>query len=79
MGHTQIKCKCGHCGLHFLFCSWEPERRLATQIYCPECGKTGRLLLWREESTRQIFEVVPGPAEIIGMIGNWPLPEETQT
>ena len=37
-GHTQLKCKCVSCGLHFIILTWEPETHKAESIVCPECG-----------------------------------------
>ena len=63
--HTQIKAKCLRCGLHFVICTWHPERHTADTITCPECGqKDGMYCVWEEKVPDPIFTVVPGPANL---------------
>jgi len=60
-----IKCKCMRCGLHFAGYSWDWDWRPAC---CPECGQQeGAFVIWREPSEQQIFEHVPGRAELTDM------------
>lgn len=59
--YTLIKCKCLNCDLHFIICTWYPEKHNINAITCPECGKkNGKFLKWRENSFGFIFELVPG-------------------
>ncbi len=64
--HTQVKFKCFSCGLHFVVCTWEPEKHNASSAHCPECGQhRGEFLVWKEDSKRPIFEIVPGAAVFV--------------
>ena len=63
-GHTQLKCKCISCGLHFIMLTWEPETHKAESIICPECGVKGYKMVWAERIDSHIFQVVPGSAEL---------------
>lgn len=66
--HTQLKFKCTICGLHFIVCTWQPERHGVMAEYCPECGQhEGRFVLWSEPSDLHIFEVVPGQSQMIDL------------
>lgn len=66
--HTQVKLKCMKCGLHFVICTWHPERHSSGDAYCPECGQQdGSFLMWHEESEKHIFQVVPGEAVFAGI------------
>ena len=65
-GHTQLKFKCMECGLHFIVCTWYPERHGVMTEYCPECGQDeGRFMMWSEPSELPIFAVVPGNAQVV--------------
>lgn len=65
-GHIQVKVKCLNCGLHFVICTYWPDRHKADQICCPECRKhEGSFLVWREDRSEQIFQVVPGQAQAV--------------
>lgn len=65
--HTQLKMKCLECGLHFVICTWYPEKHGVATAHCPECGQHDRrFIMWREESEDFIFQVVPGKAAIAG-------------
>ena len=55
------KCKCAACGLHFTAYSWE---RGWTPRHCPECGEGIRFMTWIEEVPGEIYEYVPGKAEL---------------
>ena len=64
-GHTQLKFKCMMCGLHFIVCTWRPEKHSVISEYCPECGQhNGRFIMWSEPSDLPIFAVVPGNAQV---------------
>jgi len=63
-GHTQLKCKCVSCGLHFIILTEEPETHKAEGIVCPECGVKGYKFVWIEKIDAPIFRVVPGSAEL---------------
>jgi DNA-directed RNA polymerase subunit RPC12/RpoP len=58
------KMKCMTCGLHYAAFSWQDDW---TPRSCPECGSMGGLLRWREESDQEIFEFVPGKAQLVEM------------
>jgi len=61
------KVKCTGCGLHFAAYSW---RKDWTPESCPECKSSLPglgYLHWRQESDHQVFEFVPGQAELVGM------------
>jgi hypothetical protein len=61
---TMLKCKCLQCGLHFMLCTWYPERHSDATIICPECGQRGQgLLVWQEHVKQPISETVPGGAQ----------------
>lgn len=60
--HTQLRCKCSGCGLHFVICTWHPERFAKGSIHCPECGQTGGFLIYFKAVAAPIFTVVPGDA-----------------
>lgn len=63
--HTQVKVKCLACSLHFVICTWHPERHTAEQLTCPECGqRCGHFALWAEEVSAPICTVVPGQARL---------------
>ncbi len=62
---TMLKCKCLKCGLHFVLCTWYPERHSDSTIYCPECGQRGEgMLLWQEHVNTPISATVPGNAQL---------------
>ena len=66
--HTQVKCKCMKCGLHFIICTFEPKQHTAGTIHCPECGQRGRgIMIWAEKVCAPIFKVVPGAAPLVGL------------
>jgi len=67
--YTRIKAKCKECGLHFVVCTWYPDRHTAEKIYCPECGQQGNYIIWHEKVKEMIYNEVPGDAEIIGIYG----------
>ena len=58
--------KCMECGLHYIVCSWDEVKPL---FYCPECGKQGKQLRWKETADEPIFTFVPGDAENCEPIG----------
>lgn len=63
---TMLKCKCLKCGLHFMLCTWYPERHSDSTIFCPECGQRGEgMLLWQEYVNQPISETVPGGAQLV--------------
>jgi len=63
--YTQLRVKCLECGLHFIVCTWYPEKHATTTLYCPECGQhAGKFLLWKAEVEGFIFQAVPGDSEI---------------
>ena len=65
MAYTQLRIKCLECGLHFVVCTWNTEGHGASTLYCPKCGQHGgRYLIWSTEVDEQIFELVPGDAEL---------------
>ncbi len=67
--HTQVKCKCFSCNLHFVICTWHPERHTADKLTCPECGQNkGAFTMWVEEVSAPICTVVPGRAPLAGMV-----------
>ena len=64
--YTRIKAKCLDCSLHFVVCTWTPERHRAESLYCPECGQhQGHFILWKEEVNGAILEEVPGNATLL--------------
>ena len=66
--HTQLKFKCLQCSLHFVVCTWYPERHGVMAVYCPECGQhEGAFIMWAEPSQDFIFQVVPGNAQFAAM------------
>lgn len=60
--HTQLRCKCLGCNLHFVVCTWHPEKFTKGTVHCPECGQTGAFLIHFKEVDAPIFTVVPGDA-----------------
>lgn len=76
------KFKCMKCGLHFVVCSWyenwphegTTQKELTGEtsglVFCPECGSTSSKLYYRESREAQIYQEVPGMAELHGFIGN---------
>jgi hypothetical protein len=81
--YYQHKIKCMCCGLHFIVCSdylnWPKEGTTAqekgetpdwdekAQAYCPECGKQGPMIAWKQPMDTFIFEAVPGESREIKM------------
>ena len=62
---TQIRVKCMECGLHFTVHTWYPERHVGTTLHCPECCQhEQRFLTWVVEVEGEIFDHVPGDAEM---------------
>lgn len=62
---TEVKVECLACGLHFILCTWYPERHSAATITCPECGNTGTgFMISRQQEFGFIFERVPGSAGV---------------
>jgi hypothetical protein len=62
---TEVKVECLACGLHFILCTWYPERHSADTINCPECGNTGTgFMISRQREFGFIFERVPGSAGV---------------
>jgi len=55
-GHTQIACKCGHCGLHFMLFTWWTMRWANKKPHCPECGNEAEYIYLRP-SRLEIFQV----------------------
>ena len=61
---TMVKCKCLPCGLHFVLCTWYPERHSTATIFCPECGRRGGgMLIWHEHVDAPVSDFVPGTAQ----------------
>ena len=61
--YTKIKAKCLNCSLHFVLCSWYPERHTAASLHCPECGQNaGEFLVWTERVSGSVVQEVPGNA-----------------
>jgi hypothetical protein len=59
--YTRVKAKCLDCTLHFVLCTWHPERHSPLSLHCPECGQhRGRFLVWREPAVGSICAEVPG-------------------
>lgn len=66
--HTQVKCKCSRCQLHFIICTWTPDLHTPDKITCPECGqREGAFAVWVEEVSAPICTVVPGRATLAGI------------
>ncbi len=66
MSHAQIKVKCLSCALHFIVCTWFPDRHTFDSLYCPECGQhSGNFALWKEDVAQHIHMAVPGNAVAI--------------
>lgn len=64
-----VKVKCLRCGLHFILCTWEPERHRAATIHCPECGQHhGHFMVWQAVPEEElIFQLVPGEDALVEM------------
>lgn len=62
MSHTQLRCKCSGCNLHFVVLTWHPERFTQGKLHCPECGQTESFLVYFKAVDAPIFSVVPGDA-----------------
>ncbi len=61
--YTRIKAKCLNCSLHFVLCSWYPQRHGASSLYCPECGQhEGQFMVWSELVQGAVAQEVPGNA-----------------
>jgi hypothetical protein len=60
------KCKCMHCGLHFIAFSWHENWK---PVHCPECGSRGGFIHWQEATSDFIFEHVPGQSTLMVGIG----------
>jgi Zn finger protein HypA/HybF involved in hydrogenase expression len=61
--YSRIKAKCLNCSLHFVLCSWHPERHSAKSLYCPECGQhEDEFMVWIEDVAGAIVQEVPGAA-----------------
>lgn len=68
--HTQLRCKCTECGLHFVICTWHPDKHTELTITCPECGqKKGNFQIFQKEVAAPIFTVVPGDADFAHLGG----------
>ena len=39
---------CNNCGLHFNVYSWKADKHTTSNVFCPECGKTGNFRHWRK-------------------------------
>jgi hypothetical protein len=62
--YYRVKAKCLVCSLHFVLCSWHPERHNAKSLHCPECGQhEGQFLTWQEQVTGTVGQEVPGNAK----------------
>ncbi|HEY8504686.1 MAG TPA: hypothetical protein VIL46_08895 [Gemmataceae bacterium] len=62
---TVKKAKCLQCSMHFIICTWRPERHSAKTLFCPECGQhRGKFLVWRQLESGFIFQMVPGRAQM---------------
>jgi predicted RNA-binding Zn-ribbon protein involved in translation (DUF1610 family) len=67
-GYWQVKVKCLSCGLHFILCTWQPERHTLASLWCPECGEhKRRFVIWLEELDGFIYQAVPGDASLINI------------
>ena len=73
---VKVKAKCLKCSLHFIVCTWSPERHTAQTLVCPECGQhRGQFLVWKEvPSEALIYQAVPGTTPLSG-VGPMPNPE----
>lgn len=61
--YMRIKAKCLACSVHFVVCSWHPDRHNAKTLYCPECGQhEGHFMVWTERVSGAIAQEVPGNA-----------------
>ena len=60
---TMKKIKCLSCHLHFIICTWYPDRHRAENIICPECGqRSGHFMVGQQQEFGYIFQHVPGHA-----------------
>jgi hypothetical protein len=63
---TTVKAKCLSCGLHFVICTWAPERHDHSTLHCPECGQSqGAFLVWKQRMFGFIFQTVPGAGQAV--------------
>jgi hypothetical protein len=63
---TMTKVKCLTCSLHFIICTWHPERHRRANVTCPECGsRNGRFAMWQQQQFGDIFRHVPGTARLL--------------
>jgi transposase len=53
-----------NCNLHFIVVSWDPNWP-PKDMHCPECGEQKHFARWYEASQLQVFEVVPGTAQLV--------------
>ena len=62
---TEVRAECMECSLHFAAFSWT-----ATWMprFCPECGCEDRFLVWKQPLEGQIYEKVPGSAELTAIL-----------
>lgn len=72
------KFKCHSCSLHFAVYSWSPTWP-KDRVVCPECftsSRNGSFCYWIDTDIRQIYELVPGESDLIGMLGEFPSSQE---
>ncbi|MFZ5952865.1 MAG: hypothetical protein ACOYXC_19330 [Candidatus Rifleibacteriota bacterium] len=59
--YTRVKAKCLACDLHFIVCTWYPEKHTRQSLFCPQCGQhEGAFELWKQRVEGFIFQEVPG-------------------
>lgn len=76
--YTRIKAKCCDCQLHFVLCTWYPQRHNCSTLHCPECGqRSGQFVIYCEGVSGPIYEEVPGQAKLVQMPTQVPVPPQT--
>jgi hypothetical protein len=64
---TLTKAKCLACNMHFILCTFYPDRHKPSNIWCPECGqRTGQFIMWQQQTFGTIYEHVPGHSTSLG-------------
>lgn len=64
--YTMVKAQCFSCHLHFVVCTWYPERHARETLHCPECGQhDGNFIMWYQRMFGFIFETVPGRGQSV--------------
>jgi len=78
--YTRIKAKCCDCQLHFVLCTWYPQRHNRSTLYCPECGQqSGRFVVYCEGVSGPIYAEVPGNAKLVQMSTQYPSPNRASS